>query len=164
MVGRVQQKLRQRRKNKAGLSLRARALGMLARREHSRLELARKLAQYTENPDEIPSLLDDFERQGWLSEQRVVEQVTASRRRRFGARRIAHELRQKGIAEEAINAALPALTGTELEAARTVWRKKFSKAPRNAAERARQARFLQGRGFTIETALKVIGETQYDDA
>ena len=160
----MQQKLRQPRKSKTGAGLRARALGMLARREYSRLELERKLAQYTENPDEIPGLLDDFERQGWLSEQRVVEQVTASRRRRFGARRIAHELREKGIAEELINTALAALKSTEVEAAHTVWHKKFGRAPRNAAERARQARFLQGRGFTIETALKVIGETQYDDA
>ena len=136
---------------------------MLARREYSRLELERKLAQYTENPEEIPELLDDFERHGWLSEQRVVEQVTASRRRRFGVRRIAHELREKGIAEEVISSALAALQDTELEAARTVWRKKFGKAPHNATERARQARFLQGRGFVLETALRIIGEGKDDE-
>lgn len=160
----MRQKPRQPRKNRAGRGLRARALGMLARREYSRPELQRKLARFTENPDEIPELLDDFERQGWLSEQRVVAQVTASRRRRFGARRIAHELREKGIAEEVISAALPALKDTELETARTVWHKKFGTVPHTAAERARQARFLQGRGFTLETALRVIGETKDDDS
>ena len=54
-----------------------------------------KLAPFTEDPAEIPALLDDFERRGWLSEARVVEQVLASRRRRFGAQphraRIARE-------------------------------------------------------------------------
>ena len=136
---------------------------MLARREYSRLELERKLAQYAENPDQIPQLLDDFERRGWLCERRVVEQVTASRKRRFGARRIAHELREKGIAEELISAALPTLKGAELEAARTVWRKKFGRAVRNLADRARQVRFLQGRGFSLETALKIIGGKDNDD-
>lgn len=162
-MGLVEQKPRQSRKNKSELSLRTRALGMLARREHSRLELERKLAQYTQNPAELSGLLDDFEHRGWLSEQRVVEQVTASRRRRFGAARIAHELRQKGITEEAIGAALPALRDGELETARTVWRKKFGTAPHTAADRARQVRFLQGRGFTLETALRIIGETEGDD-
>ena len=90
---------RQPRKNKPEIGLRARALGMLARREYSRPELARRLAPHTENPDEIPELLDDFERRGWLSEHRVVEQVVSSRRQRFGARRIAHELREKGVSE-----------------------------------------------------------------
>ncbi|HET7159450.1 MAG TPA: regulatory protein RecX, partial [Burkholderiales bacterium] len=105
----VEQKPRPPRKNKAKPGLRARALGLLARREHSRLELERKLSPYAGTPDEIPELLDDFERRGWLSEQRVVAQIIASRRRRFGARRIAQEMREKGIAEEAISAALPAL-------------------------------------------------------
>jgi regulatory protein len=60
---------------------------MLARREHSRLELVRKLAPFSENAEEVASLLDDFEQRGWLSEHRFIEQVTASRRRRFGASR-----------------------------------------------------------------------------
>ena len=71
---------------------------MLARREHTRRELTRKLAPFSENAAEIPGLLDDFERRGWLSEERVVEQVLVSRRRRFGAQRIVHELREIGRA------------------------------------------------------------------
>ena len=129
---------------------------MLARREYSRLELERKLAQYTENSDEMPQLLDDFERRGWLSERRVVEQVLASRRRRFGAQRIAHELREKGISDAAIAGAQQQLKESELDAARAVWMKKFGRPPRNATERARQVRFMQSRGFALETVLRII--------
>ena len=143
-------------KNKAVLSLRARALGALARREYSRRELAAKLAPYTENPSEVPELLDDFERRGWLSEQRVVEQVLASRRQRFGIQRIAHELREKGISEAAIGNACGVLGTTEVDAARAVWQRKFKTAPADAHERARQMRFLQGRGFSLDTIRRLL--------
>jgi regulatory protein len=127
--------------------LRTRALEYLARREHTRAELGRKLAQHAEDPQEIETLLDDFERRGWLSEARFAEQLTATRRGRYGAARIARELRERGVSGEAVDAALPALKEGDLEAARAVWVKKFGRAPADAKEWARQARFLQGRGF-----------------
>jgi regulatory protein len=129
---------------------------MLAQREHSRLELERKLARYTEDQNEIEQVLDDFQRRGWLSEQRVVEQIAVSRRRRFGARRIAHELREKGISEDAIGAALPQLKDSELAAAREVWRRKFGALPANARDKARQMRFLQGRGFDLDVIRQLL--------
>ncbi len=150
-------------KAKPELSLRSRALRLLARRELSRLELERKLAPYAVDPTVLFGLLADFERRGWLSEQRVVEQVTAARRRRFGAARIAHELREKGIGDDAIAAALSGLGETELDAAREVWRRKFAKFPQSMAERARQVRFMQSRGFSIETALRVLRAGATDD-
>ena len=101
-------------------------------------------------------MLDDFERRGWLSEARVVEQVLASRRRRFGASRIAHELRGKGIADAAIADARETLKHTELAAAREVWRRKFKAPPADARERARHMRFLQGRGFSLDVIRKVV--------
>ena len=159
----VEQKPRQPQKSKAGISLRTRALAMLARREYSRLELERKLAQHTENPDLIPELLDDFERRGWLSEQRFVDQVTTTRRRRFGAQRIVHELREKGISEAAVAGVRQQLQESELEAARVVWMKKFGKVASNASERSRQVRFLQGRGFSLETAMRITKQGGNDD-
>ena len=152
----------QSRKNKPARSLRSRALAALARREYSRVELAKRLAPFTENPQEIPALLDDFERRGWLSEKRVVEQVLASRRRRFGTSRIAHELREKGISDEAIGGAREKLKENEIEAARAVWRRKFKVVPTNARERARQMRFLQGRGFNLDIIRKVIAGADAD--
>jgi len=129
---------------------------LLARREHSRAELARKLTARAEDPAEIERVLDELESRGWLSERRVVEQVVHSRRTRFGARRIERELLDKGVSEEAVAAALPELKKGELEAARAVRARKFGKLPRSAAERARQARFLQGRGFGLDVIFKVI--------
>lgn len=137
-------------------SLRVRALRLLARREHSRRELERKLAVHAEDPAEVGRVLDELEAQGWLSERRVVEQVMHARRTRFGARRIERELLDKGVSEEAVAAALPELKKGELEAARAVWARKFGKLPRSAAERAHQARFLQGRGFGLDVIFKVI--------
>ena len=138
-------------------SLRERALKLLARREHSRAELARKLAIHAEDPAEIERVLDDFERRGWLSERRVVEQLVHARRSRYGARRIERDLREKGVSEEAVAAALAGLKAGELEAAREVWRRKFGgRQPRGPADRARQVRFLQGRGFELDTVLRVI--------
>jgi regulatory protein len=136
--------------------LRVRALRLLARREHSRKELERKLSAHAQDGAELEGVLDALEGEGLLSERRVVEQVVHARSSRFGARRIARELSGKGIAEEAIATAVRALRSDEVERAQAVWRRKFSQRPRNAAERARQARFLQGRGFDFDTIMKVL--------
>ena len=140
-------------------SLRARALKLLARREHTRVELARKLSAHTEDPAEIEAVLDDLERRGWLSEQRVVEQRVHTLRARYGARRIGHDLAAKGVSDDAVAAALSGLKGGELDAAREVWRRKFGgRLPRTAAERAKQARFMQGRGFDMDVIMKIIND------
>jgi regulatory protein len=139
------------------VSLRDRALKLLARREHTRAELARKLSAHCEDPDELERVLDDLESRGWVSERRVVEQLVHARRARYGARRIERDLRQKGVSDEAVAAALAQLKGGEFEAAREVWRRKFGgRQPRRPADRARQVRFLQGRGFDLEVILRVI--------
>lgn len=138
-------------------SLRGRALKLLARREHTRAELARKLAAGGDDPTAIEAVLDDCERLGWLSEHRVVEQMVHTRRSRYGSRRIERDLVAKGVSGDAVAAAMADLKGGELEAAREVWRRKFGgKVPRNAADRAKQARFLQGRGFNMDVIMKIV--------
>jgi regulatory protein len=137
-------------------SLRERALRLLARREHTRRELARKLAADNEDSAGIERLLDELEGRGWLSETRVAEQLIHTRRNRFGIRRIERDLRGKGVSDDAVAAALTQLKEGELEAARGVWRRKFGRLPASAAERAKQIRFLQGRGFELEVIFKVI--------
>jgi len=137
-------------------SLRARALMALGRREHSRQELQAKLQPFAEDPDELNALLDELERRGWLSEARFVEQLTTTRRRKFGATRIVHELREKGVSDEAISAAQAQLKAGEVDAARAVWKKKFGKLPRSLQERGKQARFLAGRGFSSEVVHQVL--------
>ncbi len=142
-------------------TLRARALKALTRREHSRHELQAKLQPFAEDPGELESLLDDLEKRGWLSESRFVEQLTTVRRRRFGAARILHELREKGVSEAALAAAQSQLKDGEVEAARAVWKKKFGSQPATLEERAKQSRFLASRGFSAEVVRQVLrGEEQ----
>ena len=128
----------------------------LARREHSRAELRTKLLPHVQEGEDLDAVLDELAKRNWLSDKRAAEQVVELRRSRFGAQRIAHELRQKGIAEELIGNAMPQLKETELEAARVVWRKKFGASPKDQKEKARQVRFLQSRGFSMEVVFKVL--------
>jgi regulatory protein len=144
------------------LSLRARALKALARREHTRQELQAKLQPFAEDPDELEPLLDNLEKRGWLSEARFVEQLTTVRRRRFGAARILHELREKGVSDTALAAAQSLLKDGEVDAARAVWKKKFGSLPTTLEERAKQSRFLASRGFAAEVVHAVLKKSCED--
>lgn len=135
----------------------------LARREHSRAELHTKLQAYAQEGDDLERVLDELEDRDWLSDARAAALLVSSKRNRFGAQRIAYELRQRGIAESLIDAVLPQLQGAELEAARAVWQKKFSALPQDAKEKARQVRFLQSRGFSLEVIFSVLRHTRSDD-
>lgn len=137
-------------------SLRQRALDYLAKREYSYVELGKKLKAYAEENDDIPALLDDFKARGWLSDQRFTEQIIHARKAKFGTAKIAHELREKGIADHLITDAVESLKATELNNATEVWRKKFKAYPQSREEWAKQARFLQSRGFGFELIKKIL--------
>lgn len=137
--------------------LRARALRLLARREHSRAELRRKLAKHVEEGFDLEVLLDDFTQRGWLSEERFIEQAVRAKSRRFGPLKIAHHLRERGIGEAGIANGIAMAKAGEADALASVWRSRFARMPADAAERARQIRFLQGRGFPLEAVLRFVG-------
>ena len=155
-----------------GRSLKARALQWLAQREHSRQELRRKLLPHAralaqagatggsgEPGDlvaQVDALLDWLQAERHLSEERFVESRVHARAARFGNRRIAQELAQHGVALGA--EAAQALAASEIERAREVWRKKFGTPAADAGGRARQARFLTGRGFAAEVVRRVLRE------
>lgn len=136
--------------------LRTRALKLLARREHTRTELRQKLAAEDADPADIETLLDELAGRGWLSDTRALEQVVHARRSRYGSRRIRQDLLARGVPEELIEEAAPRIAAGDFETARSVWRRKFKEPPANANERARQLRFLLGRGFSMETANRVL--------
>ena len=128
----------------------------LARREHSRAELHAKLLPHVQEGDDLEAVLDDLVRSNWLSDERATEQLVNQRRSRFGAQRIAHELHRRGISDDLVDAAMPQLKESEFDAAREVWQKKFGALPQDAKEKARQVRFLQSRGFSMESIFKLL--------
>jgi len=140
------------------LSLKGRALRLLGGREHSRVELERKLAPHEEEPGQLRRVLDELQAKGFLSDERVVESVINRRAAKLGTGRIRQELRAKGLDDELVGQAIAQLQGSELERAREVWRGKFQAAPANPAEWGKQARFLAARGFPSETVARVLKE------
>ena len=146
--------------------MRDRALRLLARREHSRHELTHKLSGA--DREELSALLDEFETKNWLSDRRFAESYVADHRRREGAVKLAHALRQRGIADALIADVLSELNArhdddSEVARACNVWRKKFASPPNSPTERAKQMRFLQGRGFSIETIRQAMSTEDVDD-
>jgi regulatory protein len=147
---------------KRGPSLKARAVGYLSRREYARAELARKLAPHTDDPVALESLLDDLEREGWLSTRRFAESLVHRRAERQGAARIVQELRQHGVDEAQIGELRDSLRATELDRAMAVWNKRFGERPADRNAYARQARFLAGRGFAHDVIRRVLGDDRDD--
>ena len=151
--------------------MRTRALQCLARREYSRAELRAKLLPHAQleddfeqaQPVDLDALLDGLTARGWLSDERAASQWVHAKRARLGTQRIAHELRQKGIAEELIGAVLPELKAGELEAAQQVWQRKFGAMPKDAREKARQVRFMQSRGFDLNVIFQVLRLTTFGE-
>jgi len=138
------------------ISLKGRALKLLAAREHSRRELERKLAPHEVEPGQLKVTLDELQARGFLDDQRVVESVLHRRAARLGAGRIRQELQAKGVAPERVAEAVSRLQTSELQRAREVWRRRFGAAPADARERAKQGRFLLARGFSAEAVRRVL--------
>ena len=139
------------------LSLKGRALRLLAGREHSRSELERKLAPHEDEPGQLGPVLDELQAKGLISEARVIESVIHRRAARFGAARIRQELSGKGLDAQAVAQALDGLRASEFERAREVWARKFGgEIATDPREKARQMRFLMTRGFSAEVVRKVV--------
>ncbi len=172
------------------LSLKAKALSLIAQREQSRLELRRKLLAHIDRlaraaahapaaangsavPDDSPSdppderqvdeLLEWLTAKDLLSAERFVETRVTARATRFGNLRIRQELAQHGLeVDEQTDSSLKA---SELPRAHAVWAKRFGAPAADAAGRAKQMRFLAARGFSAETVRRVVkGEGAEDEA
>jgi regulatory protein len=144
------------------LSVKGRALRYLAQREHSRAELQRKLARAVQDLSpadaqaQIDAALDELAAKGLLSEERTAQSVLRTQGRRFGLRRLRQTLQAKGLATDLVAHTLQQARTTELERAREVWQRRFGQAPADAAERARQMRFMAGRGFEADVIRQVV--------
>ena len=141
--------------------LRARALRLLARREHSRAELGRKLAPRAGSPEALSTLLDSLEQKKQLSNERYAAERARVLARKFGAARIRLDLKSKGVDGELAD---KFSAGGELERARTILQRKYRLPAATREERARRMRFLQSRGFAYETIRKLLSSDADDEA
>jgi len=134
------------------------AARLLARREHSRAELATKLRRRGIGQAECESALDRLEAAGALSEARFVEQLATSRLRQgYGPVRIRADLSARGVDPGAADPHLPVDDLDWAERAEQSRRARFGSAvPGEYAERARQARFLERRGYTAAQIARVL--------
>lgn len=174
-------------------SLQARALRLLAQREHSRLELERKLQRFIARPDadstesadpvaaasdaprysaqDLSDALDALQAKGFIQPERVAQSVLHRRAPKLGSQRVLQELRQKGLDEDLIRNAAATLRSSEHARAWAVWQRKFGQAATTPQERAKHMRFLASRGFAAEVVGKVVrgqapepGDEAEDDA
>ena len=147
-----------------GLSLKGRALRYLAAREHSRVELTRKLAAHAESPDQVSQILDDLEAKGFLSAQRFADSVLHRKAARFGVARLQAEMAQHQLPADIAREAVSTLRETEFERAHALWVRRYrvtsdgtdATSDVTPQDQAKQMRFLAGRGFSGDVIRRVI--------
>ena len=137
-------------------SLKAKALYFLARREYAYQELYTKLKKYSEDEEEIKSLLDLLRERGWLSEERYIKSYLESKSKKYGILKIKYTLAQKTSNPELVNQILSENPVDEYTVAHRLWLKKFGKIATEKNELAKQIRFLQNKGFSFAIIKKVI--------
>jgi regulatory protein len=147
------------------VAVRRTAMDLLARREHGRVELTRKLRQRGALPEMIDTALDRLTEEGLLSESRYLESFVSYRARTgYGPLRIREELSQRGLQRTDIELALRESGINWQEQLEDTWRRKFSgHLPIDARERAKQGRFLSYRGYSMEMISRLFSGRGMDD-
>ena len=132
--------------------IRAKALELLARREHSRLELRQKLIRRGYPSERVEPVLEQLAEERLLDENRYAELYACARADKgYGPLRIDRELRERGVPDDAVAAALAGLADDWLPKLRELHRKRFkSRLPADVAERMQQTRVLRQHGFTLD--------------
>ena len=141
------------------IEARKKAMDLLARREHARGELERKLAAAGFDADIAADVLQRLAEEGLQSDRRFVEAFVQSRiNQGKGPVRIRLDLGQRGIDAAAIEIALEDACPDWHQLAREIREKKFGRAlPADFKEKARQMRFLQYRGFEQDHIQSAVG-------
>ena len=144
-------------------AVRRAAMDLLARREHGRMELGRKLRSRGAPPDLIEPALEKLADEGLLSEARYLESFVRMRANAgYGPLRIREELTQRGLPREEIEQALRDSGFDWNEQLREVWLRKFGELPGDQRERARQGRFLSYRGYPLDSIGRLLRGASFD--
>ncbi|MEQ8231345.1 MAG: regulatory protein RecX [Gammaproteobacteria bacterium] len=139
-------------------------MAALARREHSRRELERKLDARGLDRAAVAAVLDDLAGRGLQDDARFAASYLRSRAEKgFGPRRISAELRERGVDDATVNTALAAADTDFAALACRVRERKFRTLPRSLPERAKQTRFLEYRGFESIHIRHALEQTRDDE-
>ena len=130
------------------VELRARALRLLARREHTRTELESKLSPHAGSSGELQGLISGLQQKNQLSEERFAEARARRLARKYGAARIRQDLKAKGVSEELVSRFCS--SADELQKAKEILERKYREPATTREEKAKRMRFLQSRGFSSE--------------
>ena len=141
-----------------------RALGYLARREHSRAELLAKLVRSGLERAAAERAVEDLGRRGLVCDARFAEAFIRSRvQRGSGPLRIRRDLEGRGVEPEVVDRFLDTQEEEWEERARGARTRRFGAAlPGDRVEAARQSRFLVGRGFTRRQVRRAIEESAWE--
>lgn len=145
------------------VSLKARALRYLSAREHSRLELRRKLVRHALETDDVEQLLDTLEAAKWLSQERFCDSLINRRAKNFGNSRILAELQSHGVGSDALAEVKAGLVDGEVARACEVWQRKFGTPGADPQARAKQMRFMLQRGFSHRAIRAAMASAPDDD-
>jgi regulatory protein len=151
-------------KRKPALSLKARALALLARRDYTRTELYQKLQVHLneeQNTETLEQLLDELIQRGWQSDERTAHSRSHSRANRYGVLRLKQEMQRAGIAPQIVQEISENLKESELPRAISLLQRKFHLAATDRLTYAKYYRFLAQKGFnstTIKQALHQFNE------
>ncbi|MGR8948983.1 MAG: regulatory protein RecX [Gammaproteobacteria bacterium] len=144
-------------RSKTQRPLRDSALDALARREHAHSELERKLLSKGYDATAVSEELSKLVTEGLLNDSRFAESYAYYRvRRGFGPNRLRAELKERGIAQDTIDLTLQAADFDWPSIIKLTWQKKFGRPPTDYQEKAKQARFLEYRGFTSESIMSFL--------
>ena len=142
----------------ASVSLRDRAIRLLARREYARRELEQRLVGRGGESSEVGAVLDALAADGLLSDARYARAVVAQKAGSHSRRSITEALKAKGVAREDVAAAVAETELDDEAAMRALWQRRFGCPPADERTKARQVRFLQARGFALSAILKLLRE------
>ena len=138
------------------VSLKSRAVGLLARREYARAELAERLIADGASRDDVTALLDELAGRGLQSDERYARALVAHRAAGYSRHWIRAELKRRGVAPDAIDAVLADAAPDDEAALVALWQRRYGTLPSDERAKAQQVRFLRSRGFEVSAILKLL--------
>ena len=148
---------------KKTMSLLGRASRYLSYREHSEVEIRRKLQAHAESEAELDSTIAKLIEKNFLSNARFVDSLVTRKSKGLGVNRIVQELRQHQIDKTMMTKHLQGLQQSEAKRAYEVWEKKFGELAQDPRELAKQIRFLASRGFEQDIIYRIVRGKTLDE-